>query len=219
MYCEKCHRRCPDNFVTCPYCSAKLKNEENVQPQKFAKNKHYRYITLKSLVVLSISVAAILAVCAVVTVFFTGTKPETVVKTLTRALNDNDATLYYSMYDEQIAEFKKENRYYEDEETFSAMTEPLEESISFYKSQCGDDFKVTYNIEEVMYLTQDELESLNKELADLYGYDILPKKAASLKVAINAKGREGTYKTLYDNFICIKFGRKWYKCDEVDVLF
>lgn len=220
MYCEKCHRRCPDNFVTCPYCSAKLKSEEIKQPTKFSKNKHQnKYITLKSLVAVAVAIAALLAVAAVVTVFFTGTKPETVVKTFTRALNRNDETLYFSMYDEQIAEFKKENRYYEDEETFAAMTEPLEQSVSFYKEQCGEDFRVSYSIAETEYFTEEQLESLNKQLSESYGYDVLPQKAANLKVEINVKGSEGTYKTVYDSFICIKFGRKWYKCDEVDVLF
>lgn len=215
MYCDNCHRQCPENFVTCPYCSAKLDNGEKKKPVKFVKTGRFnKTVSLKTVFGILTAVASVLVVVAICIGFFTGTKPDTVVKKFTRAVSTHDENLYYSLYDEQIVSYKKDNRYYEDEETFSAFTEPLRESVAFYNDKCGEGFVADYSVVSVDYLTDEELEDLNDTLSDTYKYASLPKKAAKLRVEINVKGDKGSYKTVYDNFYCIKIGRNWYRCDD-----
>lgn len=215
MYCNNCHSQCPENFVICPYCSAKLDNGEKKKPVKFVKTGRFnKTISLKAIFGVLIALATVLAVIAIGVGSFTGAKPDSVAKKLAKAISTNDEGLYYSLYDEQIISFKKDNRYYEDEETFSVFTEPLRESVSFYNDKCGEGFVADYNVATVYYLNDEELEQLNKTLADTYKYASLPKKAAKLRIEMNIKGDKGNYKTVYDNFYCIKIGGSWYRCDD-----
>ena len=189
MYCDNCHRQSPDNFVNCPYCSAPLKNHKRNKPQKFTKKKeHKKPISFKTATIIAVGVALVLAICAIVVGSLTGSKPDKVVKTMVEAIENDDAELYYSLYDDQIKEFYKENFYYGEEETFDAMTKPLQESKEFYSSKCGENFRLEYKIVSVKYLSDEELELNNDSLVTLYGYRDLPSKTAVLEFNIEVKG-------------------------------
>ena len=212
MYCDNCHRQSPDNFVNCPYCSAPLKNNKRKKPQKFTKKKERRKpVSFKTAVIITVAVAFVLAVSAVITGSITGSKPDKVIKTMVTAIETNDADLYYSLYDEQIKAYNKENFYFGDEETFDAMTKDLHDSREFYSSKCGDDFVLEYKIHEMRYLNNEELELHNDSLVSLYGYRDLPEKTAILSFDIMAKGEKGTYKSEYGRFFCSQINGKWYK--------
>ena len=212
MYCDNCHRQSPDNFINCPYCSAPLKHNKRKKPQKFIKKKERKKpISFKTTVIITVVVAFFLAVSAVVVGAITGSKPDKVIKTMVTAIQTNDADLYYSLYDEQIKAYYKENFYYGDEETFDAMTKPLCESRDFYASKCGDDFVLEYKIVEVRYLNNEEFELHNDSLVNLYGYRDIPEKTAILSFDIVAKGEKGTYKSEYARFFCSQINGKWYK--------
>ena len=212
MYCDKCHRQSPDNFVNCPYCAAPLKGHKRKKPQKFTKKKeHKKSISFKTSVVIVVAVAFVLALSAVITGALTGSKPHRVIKTMVNAIQLNDQQLYYSLYDDQIKEYYKENFYFGDEETYDAFVSPLTESREFYTARCGADFTLKYKVTNVQYLTDEELEQYNADLSELYNYTKLPKKTAILSVEIEAKGDKGSYKTVYSEIVCSLIGGKWYK--------
>ncbi len=212
MYCDNCHRQSPDNFVNCPYCSAPLKNNKRKKPQKFVKKKERKKpISFKTLVIGVVIVAALLAISAVVTGVLTGSKPDNVVKTMVTAIQNNDAELYYSLYDDQIIEYYKENFYYGDEETFDSLVRPLTESREFYISECGEDFSLKYKIIDVEYLSQEELDEYLDTLSTFYNYGKLPQKTAILKFEVEAKGEKGSYKSVYSYFYCSLINGRWYK--------
>lgn len=218
MYCDNCHRQSPDNFVNCPYCSAPLKNNKRKKPQKFVKKKEIKKpVSFKTAVIITVIIAFLLAVSAVVTGVVTGSKPDIVVKTMVNAIETNDAKLYYSLYDEQIIEYYKENWYYGDEETFNAVTKPLQESRDFYTTKCGENFTLKYKITDVNYLTDESFEHCCDSLAVGYNYKKLPKKIALLNFEIEAKGDNGTYKSVYENFLCAQIGGDWYKMVETTI--
>lgn len=211
MYCDKCHRQSPDNFVNCPYCSAPLKNNKRKKPEKFIKPKEKKKpISFKTSVIAMVAIAFALAVSAIVTGVFTGSKPSTAIKKMVSAIETNDAELYYSLYDEQIVGYYKENWYYGDQETFDAVTKPLSQSREFYTKKCGENFTLDYKITDVTYITGDSLVSLNNSLEISFNYSEFPKKAAFLNFEIEAKGDKGTYKSVYENFVCLQIGGKWY---------
>lgn len=211
MYCDNCHRQSPDNFVNCPYCSAPLKNNKRKKPQKFTKKKEHRKpVSFKTAVIITVAVAFVLAIVAIVTGAITGAKPDKVIKTMVTAIEANDAKLYYSLYDEQIKEYYKENWYYGDEETFDAVTKPLNESRDFYISKCGEDFTLEYKINDITYISDEALEGANENLQASFNYTQFPTKVAFLDFEIEAKGEKGTYKTVYDKLTCLQINGKWY---------
>ncbi|MEE1502995.1 MAG: hypothetical protein UGF89_01960 [Acutalibacteraceae bacterium] len=211
MYCDNCHRQSPDNFVNCPYCSAPLKNNKRKKPQKFTKKKERsKPVSFKTAVIITVAVAFILAVSAVITGSITGSKPDKVIKTMVTAIETNDAKLYYSLYDEQIKAYYKENWYYGDEETFDAITKPLNESRDFYISKCGEDFSLKYKINDITYISEEALERANETLQVSFNYSRFPTKVAFLDFEIEAKGEKGTYKTVYDKLTCLQINGKWY---------
>ena len=220
MYCEKCHRQSPDNFVSCPYCSAPLKSNRRAKPQKFTKKKEHRKpLSFKSTVIVLIVIALVLAVSAVITGSITGAKPDKAIKTMVTAIETNDAELYYSLYDDQIKAYYKENWYYGDEETFDAVTKPLSESRDFYISKCGEDFSLDYKINDVVYITDDTLTSVNNSLKISFNYSEFPTKVAFLDFEINAEGEKGSYQTVYESLVCLQIKGKWYiQTSAVDIL-
>ena len=211
MYCDNCHRQTPDNFVNCPYCSAPLKNNKRKKTQKFTKKKeHHKPVSFKTAVIITVAVAFVLAVSAVVTGAITGSKPDKVIKTMVTAIEADDAKLYFSLYDDQIKEYYKENWYYGDEETFDAITKPLNESRDFYISKCGEGFTLKYKINDITYVSDEALERANESLQASYNYTKFPTRIAFLDFEIEAKGENGTYKTVYDKLTCLQINGKWY---------
>ena len=211
MYCDNCHRQSPDNFVNCPYCSAPLKNNKRKTPQKFTKKKeHQKPFSFKTTVIITVAVAFVLAISAVITGAITGAKPDKAIKTMVTAIETNDSKLYYGLYDEQIKEYYKENWYYGDEETFDAITKPLNESRAFYISKCGENFSLTYKINDITYISDEALETVNDTLQASFNYSNFPTKVAFLDFEIEAKGELGSYKTVYEKLTCLQINGKWY---------
>lgn len=219
MYCEKCHRQSPDNFDSCAYCSEPFKKEEEQKPSRFVKKEtRKRKLSRKTITLILIGVAFMLCVAAIITGVVKGEKPESTVKALSEAIEANDRELYYGLFDNQIKEYKKENWYFDDDETFRAMTEPLEKSVAFYSESCGEKLRVSYKITDTIYLTEAQLEKLNDMLEDTYGYTKLPTSAAKLDFEINVSGENGEYKSIYKDFYCIKIGGKWYRIETENIL-
>lgn len=211
MYCDNCHRQSPDNFVNCPYCSAPLKNNKRKKPQKFTKKKELKKpFSFKTTVIITVAVAFVLAIVAIVTGAITGSKPDKVVKTMVTSIQTNDAKLYYTLYDNQIKEYYKENWYYGDEETFDAVTKPLNESREFYISKCGEDFSLKYKINDITYISEESLESVNDTLQASFNYSEFPTKVAFLNFEIEAEGEIGEYKSVYEKLACLQINGKWY---------
>lgn len=211
MYCDNCKKQVPDNFVKCPYCSKKLKKPNKKVPNKFIKTSKIKTPKLKTVITVTVIFAFLLSVTAITVGILTGAKPQTVVKRLTESIQNNDADLYYSLYDDETKEYCKNYWYFDDERTFENLTEGLDKSITFYTEQCGENFKITYKIKDIKYLEDDELENYISYLSDSYGFKKLPTKAAVLNFDVEVKGDSGEYTSVYDSFYCYKIGGKWYR--------
>ncbi len=211
MYCEKCHKQSPDNFQKCPYCFADLtqkpKNNPKKKKSKAGKNPK---IPFSYKIVALIILAVVLGIAAIVTGVLTGSKPESLIKSFSKAIQDNNVDGYYALFDENYKTYYKENWYFADEETKNAITEPLEKTRTFYTSQCGEDFKLKYEISSTEYFSDAALEALQENLRELYGYTALPQNAAYIDFVIEVKGETGSYKSVYNDFCCMKIDGKWY---------
>lgn len=215
LYCHKCHKRSPENFVNCAYCGAKLKPEKKKQPSAFIKKERFKLkISFRTVVRALMGFAVVLAVAAIFTATVTGSKPEKVVRNFTRSIQAQDEKLFYSLYDDGIKDYKKENRYYGEEETFENMVIPMGESHEFYKEKCGEDYKLTYSITSFETFSDEELAVFNEMLEKSFSYIKLPARVDLLNVEITAKGEKGEYKSIYNDFLCLKIKGKWYKADK-----
>lgn len=215
MYCDKCHKQSPDNFVTCAYCGAKLNSPKKKEPSKFIKKREVKLnFSLKNRIIALVIFAAVLVVVAVVTVSFTGSKPEKVVKNFVKATQTADKDLYYSLYDDNIKKYKKDNRYFGDDETYAQIVQPMEKSDVFYTEKCGEDYKLTYKVTSSQTLSDEDLNGFNDVLENGFGYVEFPSRVDILCVEVVAKGEIGEYKSVYNDFWCMKIKGRWYKIDK-----
>ncbi len=215
MYCDKCHKQSPDNFITCAYCGAKFNSKKKKEPHKFVKKKERKQkLTFKNLLRIFIAIGVLLVIVATVAVAFLGSKPEKAVKQLVKSIETADKDLYYNLYDEHIIRYKTDNHYFGEDETYNQVILPLAQSYEFYKNQCGEGFELTYSIESERILNDNELEKFNKLLETEFDYMEFPSKVAVLKLEIVAEGDSGEYKSVYDEFWCMKIKGDWYLVDK-----
>lgn len=215
MYCDKCHKQSPDNFITCAYCGAKFNSKKKKEPHKFVKKKERKQrLTFKNLLRIFIAVGVLLVVAATVTVTFLGSKPEKIVKQLVNAIEISDKDAYYKLYDDNIIKYKTDNHYFGEDETYNQVVLPVVQSYEFYKLQCGEGFELSYNIKSERMLDKAELEKFNKLLETEFDYMEFPSKVAVLELEIVAEGDAGEYKSVYDEFWCMKIKANWYIVDK-----
>ncbi len=215
MYCEKCHKQSPDNFQNCAYCGASLAPKKKKEPERFKKKFDFKFkLSLKTFLKISLAVAVLLTISAVITAVFTSSKPEGVVKSLVKAIETDDKELYVSLYDQYLYEYKKDNRYFGEEETFNNISAPVSESREFYNDKCGQDFKLKYSVETSETLDEAETLSFSEILERSFGYVAHPSKVEVLSVEIIAKGKKGQYKSVYNDFWCMKIKGRWYIVDK-----
>lgn len=219
MYCNKCHKQSPDNFITCAYCGARFNSTKKKAPHKFVKKKERKpKLSLKNLLRIFIAVGVLLVIAAVIVVTFTGSKPEKAVKHLVKAIEVEDKDAYYKLYDENIIRYKTDNHYFGEEETYNQIVLPLVQSYEFYKNQCGEDFQLTYYINSERMLNEEELEKFNKLLESEFGYMEFPTRVAVLELELVAEGELGEYKSVYDEFWCMKLKGDWYLVDKMVIV-
>ena len=215
MYCHKCHKQSPENFVNCAYCGAKLKSPKKKEPSKFQLKKGKRIdFSLKTLLQILSVFASVLCLVAIVASLFTASKPERVVKSFVNAVDHYDENLYFSLFDENIIKYKQENRYFAEDETFTQMVLPVSESDAFYKEKCGEGFKLSYNVKGSTSLSEKDVQAFCKMLVSDFNYIKLPTKVEILQIEIVAKGEKGEYKSVYNDFWCMKIKGRWYLVDK-----
>ncbi len=215
MYCEKCHKQSPENFINCAYCGAKLAPSGKKAPSKFVKNKYFKLnLSLKSVLVGLVVLSIVLVIAAVFTSSFTASKPERLIKSFVKATQTEDADLYYSLYDEDIKEYKLNNRYFAEDETYMQMVLPMSTSHAFYAEKCGEGYKLTYKVVSSESLSEEELARFNEVLESNFSYIRFPKQVEIISVEVTAKGEKGSYTSRYNDFWCMKIKGKWYRVDK-----
>lgn len=213
MYCEKCKKQSPDNFKHCAYCGAAFQKKRKTPKQEneiLKRIKKYRMPTMKSRVLSLVIIAIVLAIAAITTGILTGSKPDGLIKVFTDAIEKNDEELYFTLYDDYIKSYNKEYLYFDDEVVLTEMTYSMRRSNEFYKLHCGEEFKLDYEVNSVIYVGDDELEEINDYLVETYSYSKTANKGALLSFTINAKGDIGTYQSIYNDVYAIRIGGKWY---------
>lgn len=212
MYCEKCNKQSPENFKHCAYCGAAFpqKKKEPKNATFLQSVKKLRMPTMKSRVLSLITVAVILAVAAIITGVFTGSKPDSLIRTLVHSIEKNDEEMNYTLYDDYIKSYNREYLYFDDEVVLTEMTHSMRRSNEFYTIRCGEKFNLSYTVDSVTYVSEDELKEINDYLVETYNYEKTANKGAKLGFTIYANGSEGSYESVYTDVYAIRIGGKWY---------
>lgn len=214
LYCSKCHKQSPDNFINCVYCGEKLDTPKRKHKSKPVGRRELKIkLSFRTGVRVLLCFAAVLTVVALLTSTFVGSKPEKVVKSFVKAIQSADGDVYYNLYDDNIIRYKRENRYFGDEETYEQIVSPMVESDAFYKEKCGEDYKLTYTITANRTLSDEELEAFNEMLEGGFEYIETASRVDVLGIEVNAKGSLGEYKSVYSDFWCMRIKGQWYRVD------
>ncbi len=215
MYCDKCHKQSPENFESCAYCGAKLDLPEKHEPSRFIKKREIKFkLSFKHRIGVLVLVAVVLVVAAIFTSSFTAAKPEKLIKSFVKATQTADEEMYYNLYDDNIKKYKLDNRYFGEDETFEQMVLPMEQSNTFYVAKCGEGYKLSYNVKSSKTLSDTEKEDFREVLEKSFDYVEFPSRVDVISVEIIAKGEKGEYKSLYNDFWCMKIKGRWYKVDK-----
>jgi hypothetical protein len=215
LYCENCHKQSPENFINCAYCGEKLNSPKKKAPSKFVKKQGVKLkISLKSILAGLVGFALVLVVAALLTSSFTASKPERIIKNFVKATQTENANMYYALYDDNIKEYKLNNRYFAEDETFKQMVLPMQTSHAFYTEKCGAGYRLSYKVISQRTLSETELKAFNEILETNFSYIQLPSQVEIISVDVVAKGEKGTYTSRYNDFWCMKIKGRWYKVDK-----
>ena len=215
IYCDKCGKKNPENFITCAYCGEKLNTQKKKDSSRFAKTrkrKERRLFKTKLEVLIVLGVVIVVGVISMAII--SGSRPEKLVDKFIEAIHTSDKDLYYSIFDDNIKRYKKENRYFGEEETFEQIILPMSQSGDFYKEKCGDDYKLTYKVTSEEILSEEKLQGFIEVLETGFGYIETPSKVIKFCVEVKAKGENGEYKSVYNDFWCMRIKGHWYKVDK-----
>ncbi len=215
MYCEKCKHQSPDNFTNCAYCGEKLVTLKEKTKTAEKVERKFMLINKKSAVITAVTAVAIISVISIIVGIVSGKKPQSVIHNMTKAITENDEDMYFSLFDGEYLEYKKECIYFTDDELLKGITEPMYETDEFYKKECGDDYKIKCRFDSVSDVDEKGIKKINDYLTEMYGYKKSVTDAAVLNFSVIAKGEKGKYESVYRDFYCIKIGGKWYRSPEI----
>ncbi len=215
LYCENCHKQSPENFINCAYCGAVLDSPKKKAPSKFVKSRGVKHrVSLKFVLGGLVGFAVVLVIAALFTSSFTASKPEKLIKSFVKSTQTENADMYYALYDDNIKEYKLNNRYFAEDETFKQMVLPMQTSHAFYTEKCGVGYKLSYDVISQSTLSESELKAFNEVLETNFSYIQLPSQVTVISVDVVAKGEKGTYTSRYNDFWCMKIKGRWYKVDK-----
>ena len=90
----------------------------------------------------------------------------------------------------------------------------MEKSDVFYTEKCGEDYKIYYKVTSAQTLSDEDLLDFNDVLENGFGYVEFPSRVDILCIEVVAKGEKGEYKSIYNDFWCMKIKGHWYKVDK-----
>lgn len=205
MYCGKCGTQIEDNALFCLNCGERTVNTDA------NKNKQSKVTTKKS----ALTLAVVAGVVFIVVLFVSLNSGGGYKKTLDnyyKAHENNDADL---MYNSVVAQYWID---YTNEGWSGSAYETINDSIveRIYEWDCGDDIKITYEIENERRANKEELEGLEDNIYDWYAYYVYDRDEFSitdayvLDIDFIVKGNEGIESFHYpDGLLIIKENGKW----------
>ena len=205
MYCGKCGTQIDDTALFCTNCGERtVITETSTQTQSKAGTK-------KFVLPLGIVAGVVLIVVLIVSLIGGGGYKKTL-DNYYKAHENNDTDL---MYNSVVAQYWID---YTNEGWGNSAYESIQDSIEdrIDEWDCGDDIKITYEIQNERRATKEQLEDLEDNIYDWYAYYVYDRDEFSitdayvLDIDFTVKGDEGTESFHYpDGLLIIKENGKW----------
>lgn len=205
MYCGKCGTKIENNVLFCPNCGERTGNiDACINKQASVKTKKVAL----SLVV----VVGVIAIIVLVTSLISGGGYKKTLDNYYKSYATNNPELMYSSV---IAQYWID---YTNEgwgnSAFESIKDDVEDEIEDW--DCGDNIKITYEIQNEKRATKKQLEDLEDNIYDWYAYYVYERDEFSitdayiLDIDFTVKGDEGTESYHYpDGLLIIKENGKW----------
>lgn len=204
MYCGKCGNEVKDGTGICPKCGTRLGADKKPAVRKAVGNvqKNSGIIAAAAVIVLAI-------VCGVL--FLGGNSEQAVIKSFMKGLIEPDAKSIVKVLPDKVVEAMMEEEDMDEEEFEWAMeewNEDLQDDYEKYEDVFGDDWKMTYEVVEMVEAENSFLRDIKKTYKK-YDIDLDIKAAKAVEVELTVSGSKKE-KTGAIYIYLIKVGRSWY---------
>ncbi len=156
MFCGKCGKEIKEGTKFCPMCGGTVANVS--QNKEKSTNKKRK----------AASIVGICAIALVVIVLFTtigsGSGYKGIVKKYFRSMEKADGALYASIIADAYKQDMIDGWGYEEDELVEGYGEELQDEMSDYALQYGNNIKISYEIDDVYSATENDLIELRREL-------------------------------------------------------
>ncbi len=204
MFCKNCGKQISVGTGFCPFCGQAVSEAGKAALSTAGEaGKKNRAIGVG---VVAVIVIVIIAAGFGGSVMQTGYKG--IVKKYFKALENSDASIYYSIMSEDYLNDRMSGWGYTEQEIVSDYQEDLDSAMYEYIARCGDDIKISYDITDTYEPSEDEVAYLDMWLRD-YGF-----ASGSIEDAVvvyceyTVKGSEGAVDYTTDRLI-LKVQGKW----------
>lgn len=223
MYCRNCGKKINDTAVFCRYCGAKIKDQASnihreMNGKKYRNSKAGKKNSNKKKVQPAIigAVEVIVVIVFLVSIFLgkkgNQSSAENVAIAAEKYMLEQDIDKYYSLLAPPYERYMVgSGSWYKDADEFKRT---LLEWDGGYRNEminrCGEDLKITYEVEKDTLYDEEELKLVQFELSRDYEYDVDEIKAAAVvDVLIKGSGSEGEANWTHEIY-CVKINGKWY---------
>ncbi len=206
MFCGKCGTEVKKDALFCPNCGSRVSNTSSAFTSVKSKNKMKK-------IAISVSIGvAILALIIVIISSAKGGGYKKILDNYYKAYEKNDADLMYSSV---VAQYWID---YTNEAWGDSALEDIQDSIeeNIDDWDCGNNIKITYEIENERRATKEQLEELEDNIYDWYASYVYERDEFSitdayvLDIKFTVKGDEGRKSFHYsDGLLVIKENGKW----------
>lgn len=201
MFCEKCGAENKNDAKFCEKCGAPI-NKEQKSNEMNATSQNRK---------VGIIAVAVCAIVVVIVLFnlFGGRGYESTVKKYFNATMDGDAKAVINLIPKKVMEKELKNEGYDEDEMNLFIEEgekALQDTLDSIESAIGDDWKMSYEIEDDEDITGKDLKEIKEDYED-YDIEISEAKEVEVKVTVKAKDNENSNTT---SISLIKIGRSWY---------
>lgn len=200
MFCGKCGKEIKEGTKFCPMCGGTVANVS--QNKEKSTNKKRK----------AASIVGICAIALVVIVLFTtigsGSGYKGIVKKYFRSMEKADGALYASIIADAYKQDMIDGWGYEEDELVEGYGEELQDEMSDYALQYGNNIKISYEIDDVYSATENDLIELRREL-EYYGFgdtDISKALVADCYYTVKGSDGEGEY---HVDLLIMKVDGKW----------
>lgn len=213
MFCEKCGAKMEEGTAFCPACGAKVSapaaNQSQPAPTAQSADHAEKMVAAdknKKIGILAVAAAVVVILGILIAVFAGGSGPKSVAKKYMKAMSKGDAEALIDIMPEKMVKAGLEEEGVSRKEMIAEMKQELKQMQRSFEAEFGDDFKYTWDIEEVGSISEDYLDYLKETFKETYGIKLTDVKQVWVDITLEGKY---DFETLTHALTVCKVDGKW----------